>query len=356
MPIFPDGDLFAFLWTTAVVVFGSHAQIKKNTAKIPARYDFEEVTDSQLTPAQRECLRPIDAQLEAINYRPDCTFRVTNYGHNLMRRYSNAADPATCELMVVEVKSRVGSVETVGNVHTASFTTRLSDGRRLSTRNMPVKSVMDRLPHQIMQEFPNLTDLATLKRKHDSRAGQLGSPIPAPHGREAIFNDVQSEHARFCDYQLSRGILRPVSGGGSYEITNKVANRGIFNFFNPFSKRVALPQTLLSALIGAFLPLIGILKIAPVIQASAGNNPFAFQAPVLAIAACYAFAGVLMALIGGPQSYVWTMLVTYVPAHFLAGWTFGWIPYTCIAHVVCHYVGQAKARRGLVLQNVSTRS
>ncbi len=215
---------------------------------------------------------------------------------------------------------------------------------------MPLKTVMDRLPHQIMQEFPNLTDLATLKRKHDSRAGQLGTPLPPPHGREAIFSELQSEHARFCAYQLSRGILRPVSGGSSFEITNKVANRGIINFFSPFSKRVALPQTLLSALIGAFLPLIGILKIAPFLHASAANSPLAFQASVLTITACYALAGALMALIGGPQSYVWMMLVTYVPTHLLAGWTFGWIPYSCIAHFARHCVGQVKARRGLVLQ------
>ncbi|PYT70929.1 MAG: hypothetical protein DMG39_14535 [Acidobacteria bacterium] len=118
MPIFPDGDVFAFFWTTAVVVFGSHTQIRKNTAKIPAKYDLEEVTETQLTPAQKQYLSPINAQLEAINYRPDCTFRATDYGHNLMRRYSNPADPASCELTVVEVKSRVGDVETVGNVHT----------------------------------------------------------------------------------------------------------------------------------------------------------------------------------------------------------------------------------------------
>ncbi len=85
-------------------------------------------------------------------------------------------------------------------------------------------------------------------------------------------------------------------------------------------------------------------------HAAAGNSPLAFPAPILVITACYALAGVLMALIGGPKSYTWMMLVTYVPAHFLAGWTFGWLPYSSVAHVVCHYVGQAKQRRSLVLQ------
>ena len=346
MPLFPDGDLFAFFWTTAVVVFGSHAQIRKNTAKIPAKYALEEVTESQLTQAQKEYLRPIDAQLEAINYRPDCTFRAKNYGHNLMRRYSNPADPASCELTVVEVKSRVGHVETVRNVNTVSFTSRLSDGRRLNTRNMPLKSVMDWLPHQIIQEFPNLTDLAALKLKHDARAAQLGPALTPPHGAGPIFNEVQSEHERFCAHQVSQGVLQPAGDGTAYEITNKAANRGIDNFFYHFSKRIALPQTLLSALIGAFFPLLGILEIV----ASAGDTPLVFVSPVLAITVCYALAGILMALVGGPHSYTWIMLVTYLPAHLLAGWTFGWMPYSCIAHVVCHYVGQMKQRRGLVLQ------
>jgi hypothetical protein len=350
MSILPDGDLLAFFWTTLVVVFFSHAQIRKNTAKIPLKYDLEELSDAQLTAAQKEYLRPIDAQLEAINYRPDCTFRATNYGHNLMRRYSNAADPASCEITVVEVKSRVGNVETAANVNTVSFTSRLSDGRRLNTRNMPLKSIMDRLPHQIMQEFPNLTDLATLKRKHDSRAAQLGPALSPPRGAKDILGEMQREHERFCAHQVSKGVLQPTADGQAYGITNKAANRGIFNFFNPFSKRVTLSQTLLNALVGAFFPLLGILKIAPFIHASTANSPLGFQAPILAIVACYALAGVLMALIGGPQSYTWTMLITYVPAHLVAGWTFGWMPYSCVAHVVCHYVGQAKQRRSLVLQ------
>ena len=350
MSILPDGDVLAFLWTTFVVVFFSHEQIRKNTAKIPVTYDLEEVSDIQLTAAQREYLRPIDVQLEAINYRPDCTFRATNYGQNLMRRYSNPADPASCELTVVEVKSRVGNVETAANVNTVSFTTRLSDGRRLNTRNMPLKSLMDRPPHQIMQEFPNLTDLAALKRRHDSRAEQLGPALPPPHGAKEIFEEMQREHERFCAHQVSKQVLQPTPDGKAYGITHKAANRGIFHFFNPFSKRVALPQTLLNALVGAFFPLLGILKIAPFIHTSTANGPAAFEAPVLATTACYALAGVLMALIGGPKSYLWTMLVTYLPAHLVAAWTFGWMPYSSVAHVVCHYVGQAKERRNLVLQ------
>src|ERR1700730_4221058 len=289
MSLFPDGDLLAFFWTTAVIVFGSRGQIRKNTRPIPLKYNLVELTESELTLAQREYLKPLDMQLEALNFRPECTFRATNYGQNLMRRYSNPADPASCELTIVEVKSKLGSVETVRNANVVSFTSRLSDGRRLCTRNMPLKTVMDRLPHQIMQEFPRLTDLAALKRKHDSRAAELGPALSPPHGVEAIFREMQQEHERFSSHQVARGVLRRTADGTAYEITNRAANRGIINFFNPFSKRISIPQLIFSALVGAFLPLLGILQIAPAVAAGAHDASLGLFSPsTLAIAACYA--------------------------------------------------------------------
>ena len=351
MAFFPDGDLFAFFWTTVVVVFGSKAQVQSNTRRVPVKYNLQEVPDPQLTPAQKDYLKPLDAQLEALNYRPDCTFRATNYGQNLMRRYSNPADPASCELTIVEVTSKVGNAETSRNANVVNFTSRLADGRRLITRNMPLKSVMDRLPNQIMQECPHTTDLAAMKRKHDARAAQLGPAIPGPHGTQEIFGEMQREHERFSAHQLEKGIYKLSDDGSSYQITNKAINRGIFNFFNPFGSRISIPQVLFTGLVGAVLPLFGVLKLAPFVAANAqGFSLGMFSATTVAIAACYAVAGALIGWSGGPANYAWIMLVTYVPAHFIAGWTFGWLPYSTIAHVVSHYVKQARQRRALVLQ------
>lgn len=351
MPIIPDGDLLAFLWTTAVVIFGSKAQIKKNSRRVPLRYTLEELSESQLTSAQREYLRPIDAQLEAMNYRPECTFRATNYGQNLMRRYSNPADPASCELTIIEVRSKVGSVETVKNANVLSFTTRLSDGRRLITRNMPVKSVMDRLPHQILQDCPHVTDISALKRRHDSRAAQLPTPLSPPYGASAVFAEMQTEHERFSAYQVQQGIYRLSPDGNSYEITNKVANRGIRNFFNPFAGRASIPLVLFTALTGTVLPLFGILRVAPFVTANSHSLSLGpLPVSTLAIVACYALAGAIIGLSGGPSNYAWLMLITYVPAHLVAGWAFGWFPFTTVAHLACHYFRQARQRRALVLQ------
>jgi hypothetical protein len=351
MPLVPDADLFAFFWTTAVVVFGSKAQVQSNTRRIPMKYDLQEVPDAQLTQPQKDYLKPLDAQLEAMNYRPECTFRAANYGQNLMRRYSNPADPASCEVTIVEVRAKVGNAETVRNANTVSFTSRLSDGRRLITRNMPLKSVMDQLPNHIMQEAPNTTALAALKRRHDARATQLGAALPPPHGTQEIFNEVQREHERFSAHQLEKGIFKLTEDGASYQITNKAINRGIVNFFNPFGSRISIPQTLFTALVGAVLPLFGILKLAPLVAANASGLSFGFfSAPQVAIITCYALAGTLIGLSGGPSNYAWIMLVTYAPAHFVAAWTFGWLPYSTLAHLVSHFVKQARQRRALVLQ------
>jgi len=121
-----DCDLLGFLWTTAKVVLGSKPQLRKNTRPIPLRYQREVVTDSSLSEAQKQYLVPLDARLEALNYRPMCTYRVANYGANLIREYSNFADPAACTLTIVEVQTNVKGVKGLkkqprGQFHDALF-------------------------------------------------------------------------------------------------------------------------------------------------------------------------------------------------------------------------------------------
>lgn len=351
MAFYLDADLLAFGVTTFTVIFGSKASIRKNTRPIPTRYDLEEVPDSQLTEAQSKYLRPIDEQLGKLNYRPDCTFRAKNYGSNLMRRYTNPADPASCGLTVVEVKIQNGQTENVRNTNSVEFTTRLTDGRVVSTRNTPNKSLMDQPPYKIVQDFPNLTDLRELKKQHDSLAAKFGWTSPPPHGTAAILHEVQREHAKFSEYQVERGVLRRMPGGDAYQITEKVMNRGIRNFFNPFSKRFSVTQAVFSVLLGAILPLFGILKVAPLAATSAYEHALPFAGATLATALCYALTGAILGFSCNAESYAWVILITYVPAHLLAGSSLGWFPYSTLAFYVAYTVSQAKRRRELVLQS-----
>jgi len=345
-----DADLLAFAVTTGTVIFGSKASIQKNTRPIPARYDLEEISDAQLAEAQRKYLQPIDEQLGSMNYRPDCTFRAANYGSNLMRRYSNPADPASCGLTVVEVKVQAGQRQSVRNANSVEFTTRLADGRMVSTRNSPNKSLMDQPPYRIVQDFPNLTDLRELKTKHDALAAKFGLTSSPPYGAAAIFDEMQREHTKFSEYQVEHGVLRRTPAGDAYQITEKVMNRGIRNFFNPFSKRFSVTQAVFSLLLGAVLPLFGILKIAPAVAASSYQHALPFAGATVAIALCYALAGAILGFACNAQSFVWVMLITYLPAHLVAG-NLGWFPYSTLAFYVAYTVSQAKQRRELVLQS-----
>src|SRR3974377_1366051 len=99
-----DLDLPIFLSTTERILFRSKPRLRQNSRPIPFRFDIEQLSEDQLTPAQREYLKPFDAQLAALSYRPLCTFRAKNYGNNLLRRYSNPLDTASCALTIVEVQ------------------------------------------------------------------------------------------------------------------------------------------------------------------------------------------------------------------------------------------------------------
>jgi len=349
MAVHLDADLVAFAAATCAVIFGSKASLQRNSRPIPTRFDLEEIPDSQLTQAQHRYLKPIDEQMEKMNYRPDCTFRAKNYGANLMRRYSNPADPASCGLTVVEVKVQTEQVQSVRNTSSVEFTTRLTDGRVVNTRNSPIKSLMDQPPYKIVQDFPNLTDLRELKKKHDSLAEKFGGTCSPPYAAAAIFDEVQREHTRFSEYQVERGILRRT--GDAYQITEKIMNRGIRNFFNPFSQRFSATHAVFSIFLGAALPLLGILKIAPAVAASSYRQALPLYAgSTLAIAVCYALTGAILGFACNARSFVWIMLITYVPAHLFAGENLGWFPYSVLAFYVAHTVSEAKLRRQLVLQ------
>jgi hypothetical protein len=347
-----DGDLIGFLWTTATVVLRSKPQLRKNTRPLPLRYHREVVADSSLSEAQKKYLVPLDSQLEALNYRPMCTYRVTNYGANLIREYCNFADPATCTLTIVEVQINVNGVKGVKNSHVVNFTTRFAGGKWLATRNMALKTVMDAPDYRVVQECPHVTDLAQLKKKHDARSASMGPPVSPPRDVESLFAEGQMDHERFSAFQVQRGILRLNPLGDAYLITDKAFNRGIRNFFNPFAQRISLTNVLFSALIGALLPLFGILKLAPAMAERLGPSPAIGLSPsALVIAACYALAGIILGFVGEAQSYVWVMLITYVPAHLLGGSTLGWFTYSTLAFAISYFVCQAKRKRQLVLQS-----
>jgi len=341
--------------TTAKIVLGGKKRLRESKRAIAVHDDLREIREDALTKAQKEYVRPLDEQLAKLNYFPDFTYCVTNhrnYGQNLIRRYTNPTDSASCTLMIVELKVRVGDVESTTTSSNVAFRTRFASGKHLTTRNMSRKSLMDHPPHSIVQECRHTTNLAELKRHHDARAAELAPALPPSSGPEAIMEEHQKEHNRFCEYQLERGTLRLLADGEAYEVTDKTRARGIWNFYNPFAKRISLKELLLAALVGSFLPLFGILKLAPLAtERFQGTGLSLLPIAWLAIAVCYALAGFIIGIISDRASFQWIMLICYVPAHVIAGWSFGPAPYSTMAFLISFYVIRMKRRSALIFQS-----
>jgi hypothetical protein len=355
MPIPWDADILIFAWTTARIVFRSQARMRESKRAIAVQDELQEIREEALTKAQKDYIQPFDQQLAKLNYFPNLTYCVMNhrnYGHNLIRRYNNPTDSASCALTIVEIIVKVGEVESMKTSSNVGFKTRFSSGKQLTTRNMSLKTIMDHPPHSIVQECRYTTDLAELKRRHDARAAKLGAALPPPSGAEAIMEEHHKERKRFCDYQLERGIMRLLPDGQAYEVTEKAHARGIWNHYNPFARRISLPEILLSALVGSVLPLFGILKLAPL----AADRLEGTAIPLLpiqwmAIGLCYALAGLIIGVISDRASFQWIMLISYVPAHLVAGWSFGSAPYSTMAFLISFYVIRTKRRRALIFES-----
>lgn len=349
-----DADILTFAGTVANIILQSQKRMRESKRAIPLLEELRQIPEETLTKAQKDYVQPFDEQLAKLNYLPDLTYCVTNlrnYGQNLLRRYSNPTDPASCVLTIVELKVRVGEVESVKTTSHVGFRTRFSNGKQLTTRNMSLKSLMDRPPYSIVQECRQTTDLAELKRRHDGRAAQLGPALAPPAGVEAIFREHHHEHKRFAEFQLERGIFRLTSDGDAYEVTEKARARGIWNHYNPFARRISLPDLLASALVGSVLPLAGILRLAPLAaERMEGTAIPLIPIQWLVIAACYALAGLIIGVISDRASFQWIMLISYVPAHLVAGWSFGLAPYSTLAFLISFYVIRARRRRALIFQ------
>jgi hypothetical protein len=350
-----DTDILIFAWTTAKVIFQSQAQLRAAKRAIAVRDELREISEDALTKAQKEYVRPYDQELAQLNYFPDLTYCVMNHrnlGHNLIRRYSNPTAPAVCVLTIVELKAKVGDVETVKTSSNVSFRTRFAGGKQLTTRNMSLKSVLDRPPHLVIQECRHTTKVAELKRRHDARAARMGQALPAILGKEAIFGAHHEEHKKFCDYQLERGTFRLTPDGDAYETTEKAHARGIWNHFNPFARRISVTEVLLSALVGSVLPLFGILKLAPLALGQLeGGAMGALPIAWIAISACYVLAGFIIGAISDRASFQWIMLISYVPAHLVAGWSFGAAPYSTMTFLISFYVIRMRRHRALIFES-----
>ncbi len=345
-----DADLAVFLYTISKVLRSLPRLRRLPTSRIPKLYQIEKLDPPALTDRQAKYFAAYDEKLAAMNYWPVCTYRVTNYGHNLMRNYVNPMETARCVVLIHELALRVKGRPSPTNSCTLFFHTRFSDANILTTRNMQVRTIMDCPPYQTVQERPEISEPAELKCEHDRKAATMGCPVAPPSNADSIFKDAQAEHVRFSEFQLSRGNYTPLPDGSGYAIADKAHWRGIRNHLNRFAHRFSLRRFLPAVLAGLALPLLAVTYLAPAAGEAARNIGFP---PVVAaqtmMLACYLIAGAIIGYLLERHTFVWVFLLTYLTLRLVTSTHIGQLPYSAFAGSVAYSVAQAKKRKRAVL-------
>ncbi len=345
-----DADLAVFIYTVSKVLRSLPRLRRIPTSRVPSLYQIVKLEPAALTQRQTNYFSSNDNKLAAMNYWPVCTYRITNYGHNLLRNYVNPTDAARCVVLIHELAVTVNGKPSPTNSCTVSFHTRFSDATILTTRNMQLKTIMDRPHYQIVQERPEISEPAELKREHDRKAARMGCPVSPPSDADSTFRDIQEEHLRFSEFQLSRGNYKLLPDGTGYALSDKIHWRGIRNYLNPFAHRFALSRFLPAAFVGILLPLLAALVLAPAVARRAGE--FGFPPTVAAgsmMLACYLIAGAIIGYLLERHTFVWVFLLTYLTVRLFTATHIGPVPYSAFAGSVAYSVAQAKKRKRAVL-------
>ena len=345
-----DVDLAVFLFVTGKVLFTALPNLRRSAPHVPISYEIKNVPEASLSEAQARYFAPYDAKLAAMNYRPVCTYLVSNYGKNLTRHYLNPAETSRCEVVIHELALTVEGKQAFTSSCVIHFHTRFTDDRVLTTRNMKLKNILDNPPYWVLQECPLIDDPAKLRRIHDARAQTMGCPVAPPTDVDRILRDVQSEHQRYSAYQLSVGGYRPVPGEDSYALSDKVHWRGVRNYFNPFAQGISPRVFFPVAILAAALPVFARLEYAPAAAHAARMLGLPPEFAALAvIRICYMLAGALIGFFFERETFLWGSLLTYIPVRLLISGDLGPIPYSALAAGVAWCVSQFKKRRRAVL-------
>lgn len=355
MATFPwDPDMLVFLATVGRILFGSMPRLQQNAVPIPKDYEFEEVPAELLTPEQQAFFAPYDKQLLAMEYRPLFNYRVRNYRSNLMRRYANPADRASCTVIAVEVKTKVDGVVNSTLASTVSFLTAFTDGTELTTRNMRVRTVLDHPPHYVVQECPYERDLSVLKKKHDARAAKLGVPLAVEMSMPRVFAYYQDQHRRFSEFQVQRGTYKRTATG--YVVGKRAFWRGIRNYLVPFAERFSAPRLLIAGVLAIGLPSLTYSRLLPGLVSFLSHARLDVgTGSLFVLGASYVIAGACVGLLLEKGQFIWGFVFTFVGVHLVTGWWFSPIPFGLIAGITSHAAAQLRKRRAFVPMAIQSR-
>lgn len=357
--ILADTDLLVFLYTLGRILFVSpfHLALNSRQRAVPKTLQFEEVLPGSLSDEQEKYFQSYDRKFAELNYQPTATYQTTNFGQTLTRSYVNPLEPVRAVVMVVEVMVNVNGVVSSAHSCTTQFITRFTDGTVLVTRNTQRKPLFDNPPFRILQECPQVSNPAELRRRHLSKLESLGrTPISALCDFGSIVKEIQEQHERLLAFQLQRGAysLNPVTG--RFETTAKIHWRGIRNHLNPLLHLQRFPRWRLAmaALFGISLPVLASLRVAPDAARRAQDLglPGSLASGLIMLSA-YAFAGTVIGYFVRSSTFIWSFIFTYLAVGCILGFQVYPIPYSTFAACIAHVVARSVKRRRLILKRTA---
>ena len=308
-----DPEIVSLLFTAAVILAFGIPRIRR-AVWLPRELQFEIVPPEKLTPPQAAFLTSFDERLAELGYHPFTTFRVPNMmGHNLIRVYLSSADPAKCALTMVAPKNRSLFTSHI------EFATKYADGTHLVVNNNNITGIFDDLPGVIIRRYKGITDIAELKRRHDTEAEKLRARGIVFYTPDNYFDDFRQYHFKFCEHQAAQKLLRWDSHSGVYRATTWTALRGVRNFFNPLADNFSVPRFLLGVLVGGGLPVVVLAERIPITLWLIRVGSFGVFASGWLLWGAYTVAGICVGLLFSRRTFVWGILLGIFPAKLLLG-------------------------------------
>jgi hypothetical protein len=287
---------------------------------IPGAVDLEEVSDSELDDRQRIFFDDMDAKLRGIGYLPAITYRATNIqGHNLLRTYLSDSDYAAVTLTLLRSEAKDAEDQ---STHYLEVVTRFADGTLVITRNAQLSEVLEFLPDQHVEDFRSVRDPGALKTRHDRRLERFHLKGAVQLSREDLFDRFREFHQRWCQHQVTRGLMRYDGDGDVYRLTTRTGLRGIRNFLNPLADNFTWSRFLLAVVLGSILPSAAIFSVyyphSPVRDWLVANLPLASNHLLLAACAvAFTVAGTAVGALFTGKAFIWSFVLAYVPLRLL---------------------------------------
>ena len=324
------------LWTIAIMLVIGLPLIR-STTRLPRVLQFATVEPTALTAPQAEFFRQHDEKLGAMGYYPGPIYSVPNLsGRNLSRVYFNSSEATFANVATLT------SAKGQRGLSYVEFITRYQDGSSLTTKNADISTVFPLMPGRVSQNFPGVTDLAELKRRHEARRASLTGSGEVFVNEKDFFTRFQDAHQKWADYQVQRGVLRSDPAVG-YRGTLLLGLRGVRNYLNPFADNFTFPRFAAGVICGLGLPLLAILNPGNILQAIQWQGSTPAQTHLLVLLVAYVLAGAVVGYLFTGKSFIWAFLLGYVswlvfPQHTN-------VAYVLVMTVVAHQVAVWRFRR-----------